>query len=167
MYPDLTFPTWCHALSSVEGDLVQVLSPAPCGGLREEECGSRRRILLVPVVRLDDLDIVVAELLGEIPHYLAEQVHSDAHVRGEHDGYVLRRFFDLRALLLAKPRGSDDYRFAVGEVLDSRIRRGELDEDLGVVGWIFGYGNTYLAGAAEFTEVGAEFGCSGLIGAAG
>jgi hypothetical protein len=71
------------------------------------------------------------------------------------DGHALCRFFDLRVLLLEEPRRADDEGLAVGEVLDSGFRGGELYEDFGILGGIFGRGDAYLAGAAELTEIGA------------
>src|SRR5215212_6960720 len=118
------------------------------------ERGARRSILLVLVVRLDYLDVVAGELVGEVPHHLAQQVYPDAHVRGEYDGYALRRFFYLRELFLIESGSSDDDRLAIGEVSDGRLGGAELYEDFSLSRRVFGYADTQLPHAAELAEVG-------------
>jgi hypothetical protein len=82
-------------------------------------------------------------------------------------GNALRRLFYPRELSVGEPGRSDDVRQAVGEVLDCRLGRGELDEDAGVVGRGFGGRDAGPAGLAELAEVGAELGGAWLDGAAG
>src|SRR5918998_816029 len=166
VYPDLTLFARRNSFPSINRDLTQVLPSPLGGGLCEQKRRSRRRILFVPVVRLDDLGVVAGELRGEVAHNLAEQVHPDAHVRGEHDGYALRCFFDLHALLLGEARRADDGGALVGEVIDGGLWGGELYEDFGILGWNFGGDDAYLARAAELAEVGAELRGVGSFGTA-
>src|SRR3712207_1175223 len=79
-----------------------------------------------------------------------------AHVRGEDHGYVLRRLLDPLKLRLREPRGADDDRPGVREVLDGGLRGGELDEGLGVIGWVLGGGDPDPPHTAELPEVGAD-----------
>src|SRR5918994_1471501 len=103
-------------------------------------------------MRCDELDVVAGELRRELPGHLAEEVYPNAHVRGEHDGYVLCGFFDLRALLLIEPCGPDDRRLTVGEVIYCGLGGGELDEDLGFLGRVFGQDDAELSHTAELAE---------------
>src|SRR5918995_288372 len=164
---DLALRPGCYTLSPINRDLIQVLSPPLGRGPCEQERRTGGSILLVSVVRLDDLYIITRKLRREVAYDLPEQVHPDAHVWREHDRYSLGCFFDLRALLLGEPRRADDEGLAVGEVLDSGFRGGELYEDFGILGGIFGGGDAYLAGAAELTEIGAELRGAGPFGTAG
>jgi hypothetical protein len=67
----------------------------------------------------------------------------------------LRCSLDLRPLLVGETRGPDDDGAAVGKVFDGRLGGGELHDDFGFFGWIFGDKNARAAGAAELAEVSA------------
>src|SRR5215208_1356047 len=131
---DLTLLTRRSTLAPEDRDLVEV-PPTPLRGCpRQQERCARRGVHFVPVVRLDDLDVVACpELPGELAHHLPEKVHPDAHVRGEDYRHALRRFLDPRELLLREARGPDDDGPRVGEVLDRRIGHRELYQDFHVV----------------------------------
>src|SRR5215208_3036309 len=165
---DLTLFARRAALAPVDRDLVEILLSPLRGGPRQEERCTRRGVRLVPVVRLDDLDIVICpELLGELADHLPDQAHPDAHVRGEDDGRALRRFLDPRELLFREARRPDDDWFAVGQVLDSRLGLCKLDQGLRLVRWVLHRDDARLAPPAQFAEVGAELRGPWLDDAAG
>jgi len=85
--------------------------------------------------------------------HIAQQVHPDAHVWGEHDGDVSRRFFDPRALRVVQAGDADDVGLSVGEVGDDRIRGGELYENSSVFGRLFGGGDVCLSPSTQLAEV--------------
>src|SRR5829696_7678234 len=131
---DLTLLARRAALAPVDGDLVEIVLSPLRGGPRQEERRTRRGVHLVPVVRLDDLDVVISpELPGELADHLPDQAHPDAHVRGEDYGYAHRRLLDPRELLFREARGPDNDGFAVGQVLDGRPWHRELDQGLRLV----------------------------------
>src|SRR5215218_1469292 len=165
---DLTLLPGCHTLPPVDRGLLKVLFSSLGGGVREKQGRSRWCVLLVFVVGFNDLDVVAfAELRRDFAHHLAQEVHPDAHVRGENEGGAVRSLLDTRQLLVGEARRPDDVRSAVGKVLYGRLRRGELDQDLGGFGRVFRGGYPDLARTAELAQVGAELGCARFDRAAG
>ena len=73
-------------------------------------------------------------------------------------GTLVRSLLDPRELLGGESRRPDDVRSPVGEVLYGRLRRGELDQDLGGFGRVYCGDYPGLPRAAELAEVGAELG---------
>jgi hypothetical protein len=89
----------------------------------------------VPVVGLDDLDIVIVSqgARGDLEE-LETEVHPDAHVRGHDDGTLRGRLGHRRPILLGEAGGPDHHApaggTAKGEVLEGCLRRREIDEDI-------------------------------------
>jgi D-amino-acid dehydrogenase len=98
--------------------------------------GAGRRVLLVPVVPLDDLDIepLVGERLGRQLGQLEQQVHHQAHARRIQHGRLVGRSGDLTLLVRLVPGGGDDDRqFPPDARLQDRQRPGrgrEVDHHL-------------------------------------
>src|SRR5215208_4949889 len=156
---DLTFLPGRQTLPPVDDDLVQVHCSSFGGRAGEKQGCARGRVLLGPVVGLNDLDIVaLAELGRDLAHHLAQQVNPDAHVRGAYDGDAARSLLEPLHMLSREACCPDDVRSVVGEVLYGRLRGGELDQDLCGFGRVFRCGHPCLPRATEVAEVGAELG---------
>ena len=100
--------------------------------LAQLERGAGGRVDLVPVVRLDDLDV---EVLAEDPRRrLGQLVHgidADGEV-GRHDQRdALRRVGDALFLCIRKAGGADHHGAGVLEVRDGSLRAREVDENVG------------------------------------
>ena len=85
------------AVASLDGALREIDRAPFGGGGPEHQRGAGRRIDLVAVVHLDDLDVeVLIQRLGDASRQRHEQVDAEAHVAGLDDGSVARRRGDLR-----------------------------------------------------------------------
>ncbi len=78
-------------------------------GLAEQQRGAGRRIDLLVVMHLDDLDVeLVAERRSDLLRQHREQIDAEAHVAGLHDRGLFRGFGDLRVILGRRAGGADD-----------------------------------------------------------
>ena len=103
-----------HAFAPVHGAVLQVAAERVGDDFAHRERGARRRIDLVTVMRLDDLDVVaLGELLRGEFEQLEGHVHADAHVRREHDADLLARRAQLRLLRVVETGRADDHLHAV------------------------------------------------------
>ena len=124
------------AYPPVDRALGEVAAQRAGDDLAHAHRGPRRRIDLVTMVRLDDLDVhAVAERPRRDVEELEAEVDPDAHVRGVHDGDVAGRILQRPDLVRGQAGGADDHRAAPRParpgVFDGRLRQGEVDADLG------------------------------------
>ena len=78
-------------------------------GLAEQERRARRRIDLLVVVHLDDLDVeILIERLGDLLHQRGKQIDADTHVAGLHDDGALGGILELRFVGGAEAGRADD-----------------------------------------------------------
>ncbi len=125
------------ALASVDRDAPKVAPERLRNHLAHLQRGTGRRVDLVPMVRLDDLDVVfVSEYAGCHLEQAQRDVHADAHVRREHDRNRLGRARDRRASGIVEPGRSDhhpDAAFDARAQVRQRARRpGEVDQEVGL-----------------------------------
>ncbi len=106
------------AFTRIDAVVAQLDARAGGSGLAEPQCGTGRRIDLVPMVHLDHLDVERrSELAGGLLDEPREHRDADAHVRREHDGNRLRMACDLGLPGDVESRRADDGR-------DARLRAG-------------------------------------------
>ena len=103
--------------------------------LAHAQGGAGRRIDLVPVMGLDDLDIhFVAQHPCRSIQKLQAKIHADAEVGSEDDRDILRRFGQQQLLVGAEAGGADDHRparlAALLDVLQGYGGMGEVDQDV-------------------------------------
>ena len=95
-----------------------------------------RRVLLEPVVPLHDFHVeaLALECDGRVLDQLEQQVHDQAHARGEQDGGRVGGRLDLLALSVRVPgRGDDEWdlaRLAGLDDVDCAFGRREVDRDV-------------------------------------
>ena len=111
---------------------------APLGrGFAEEQRGAGRRVDLVAVVHLEDLDVeIVVERLRRLADEHGEEIDAEAHVARLDHRRVTGRGDDLRLVLRADAGGADDVDDAglggeLGE-LDGRRGNGEIEDAIGL-----------------------------------
>ncbi len=125
-------------LAAVDGAFLQVTTERIGHHLAHAQRGTGRRIHLVAVMRLDDLDIHrITEYPGRHVEQLQAQVDADTHVRGQHHGDVVRGQGDLCLLVLAETGRADHHAppcLAAGlEIGQRRLRTGEVDQHIEVI----------------------------------
>ena len=110
---------------------------AACGRrLAEQQRGAGRRIDLLVVMHLDDLDVeFLTERRRDLLRQHREQIDAEAHVAGLHDRGLFRGFRHLRVIGGRHAGGADDVRepgFG-GERRErhGRGRNGEIDDAVG------------------------------------
>jgi hypothetical protein len=106
------------------------------GGLAEAESRAGRRIHLVPVMHLDDLDVVAgAELARGCLDQCEQHVDADAHVGREDHRNASSVLRERRLVLVGQAGRPDDGRSAVPcarrKVRESALRPSEVDQDVG------------------------------------
>jgi hypothetical protein len=162
------------AFAGEHGAFLQVAAQRVGDHLAHLERGARRRIDLVAVVRLDDLDVVAGgHGLGGHLEQLEGDVDAHAHVGRHHDGDVLGDLRDLGLLRVAEACGADDGLHAElsahSEVRERAFGAGEVDEHLGVLeaGTQVGHDGHAAVETQEGTGVGAEGGAGRDVERAG
>jgi len=124
---------------AVDGRLLQVPAGSLGDLLGDLQRGARRRVLLEPMVGLQDLDVVGrAQRPGQFRRHVKQDVHAHAHVRGhEHRDGVGGRL-DALPLLVRETGRSDDARHpglgARLDPLDRPVGQREVDQRVGVTG---------------------------------
>ena len=107
--PDM--PPLARAGDAVAGAVADRLQrhAAPLGrGLAQHQRRARGRIDLVPVMRLDHLDIVfLVQRGGDLFGQLHQQVDAQAHIARAHHHRVTRGGLDAGQVILGQPGGAD------------------------------------------------------------
>ena len=112
---------------AAEDEILFVQSPGDDLAQLQRRAG--RRVDLVAVVRLDDLDVVaVAEDAGRDLGQLVGRVDADGEVRRHHDRDALRRLGDAALVLFGEAGGADHHRSCVLEVRERALGPGEVDQ---------------------------------------
>ena len=112
------------------------LRPNPAAGpFGQRQRRPRRRIDLVPVMRLNDFHIVViAQNPRRLFDQLEEHVHGRAKIRRKHAGNVRHRPLEFRELLRGKTRSSHHHGHPAhrteGRVFKGRLRGRKTDHYL-------------------------------------
>ena len=124
-------------LAAVARDLAEIALERLGEHRGHRQRRARRRVLLLPVVQLDDLDVVVvAERARRLRQEAEEHVHAERHVRRQHDRDALGRLPHGALLGLAEAGGADDHAdVMLGRARHRprrRRRRREVDDDVGV-----------------------------------
>ena len=128
-------PARRSALASVDRHFLKVPAERLGYHLAHAQGGAGRRIDLVPVMGLDDLDIhFVAQHPCRGIQKLQAKVHADAEVGSEDDRDILRRLGQQQLLVGAEAGGADDHRparlAALLDVLQGYGGMGEVDQDV-------------------------------------
>ena len=82
-----------HSLTTVDHILFIGEPPRLADPLRNRHSGSAGRILLLIMMRLNDLHIVIAQDSGDFLRKIEEQIHTDAEIGSKHDSdfFLLRK----------------------------------------------------------------------------
>lgn len=133
--PMVSAPARRSALASVDRHFLEVPAERLGHHLAHAQGGAGRRIDLVPVMGLDDLDIhFIAQHPCRGIQKLQTKVHADAEVGSEDDRDILRRFGQQQLLVGAEAGGADDHRAArlaaLLDVLQGYGGMGEVDQDV-------------------------------------
>src|SRR5690606_13984361 len=128
----------CLPFAAVDGDFLQIAPERIGHHLTHAQGGAGRRIDLVPVVRLDDLDV---DLVAEHPRggvqQLEAKIHANAEVGGEDDRDLLGRGSETLLLVHGKSSGADHHRLTSAtadfQVLQGDRRVGEIDQHVELV----------------------------------
>src|SRR5512146_466603 len=124
-----------NSLAMVFGRLAVVAPEGSGHNFSHSHGGAGWRVLLHPVVRLDDLHgKVISQRFCDVSEDLETDIHPDAHVRRKDTGYLLNELADLGELFLGKTGRSDDRGFAEfradPEVREADLRKRKIDEDV-------------------------------------
>ena len=125
------------AVADADRVLGEVDAAALRRGAAEEQRRARRRIDLVAVMHLDDLDVEIGvERLRRLADEDGEEVDAEAHVAGLDDRRMARRRGDLRLVVGGQAGRADDMddarlRGELGEG-DGRGGRGEVEDAVGL-----------------------------------
>lgn len=108
--PDAAAWPWSgNSVPRPDFDIFKPPASAISSSLAQHERSSRRRIDLVPVMGLDDLDVkVLIEGCRDLPGYLDKQVDPKAHVAGPDDRCMKRGSRDSLEITFGQTGGSDD-----------------------------------------------------------
>ncbi len=125
--------------TAIHGHFLQITAQRIGNHFTHAQCGTRWRIDLVPVVRLDDFDIdIIAQHPRSHIQQLEAKVDTHAEVGGEHDWNVLASFGQQLLLFDCKTGRADDHRLAVlaaeREVLQGHRGVSEVDQYIELVG---------------------------------
>ncbi|MNT07457.1 hypothetical protein D3C72_1421610 [compost metagenome] len=118
------------------GDVGQGHFPGRRNGFAHLQRGARRRIHLVAVVGLEDLDVIagVQDARGHVQQ-LERGIDAHAHVRREYDGGFLSSHFDRGAAIVVEAGGADDglhtMLHAGLQVRKRALGAGEIDQAVG------------------------------------
>ena len=118
----------------------------------EHQRGAGRRVDLLVVMHLEDLDVeAVIERLRHALGQRRQQIDAEAHVAGLHDHGALGGFPDLRLFVGRMPGGADDMHLAGGQrgKRRARLRNGEIDDAVGL-------GEQRLGVGGELDAVGGQ-----------
>ena len=123
------------AFTAVHGHLVQITPQRLGHHLTHAQCSPRRRVNLVPVVSLDDLDIhLVTQYTGSGIQQLQAQIDAHAEVGGKNDRNLFGRRRQLLLLLGGETSGANHHGFpgtaADLQVFQGHRRMGKVDQHI-------------------------------------
>jgi hypothetical protein len=151
-------------LTRVHRDIRKLAPAGGCDGLSERDRSPRRRVDLLPVMRLDDLRVVLgAERSRDALYEVDEDVDTDAHVSTVDKRDVVGCLVHSALVRLSQPGRADDERssgsIASTHVGLERFWQRKVDRDLRAVerlSAVVGHGHAEEANPRNLTGITAK-----------